>query len=156
MLDESDGFVAVLKRLAIHRDEDIAVFKPSFVGGTALDDRSQLDVVGFWADADLTQSAALKPLSFRSFKFGHKLQRRRCSGALDGELDLLAFAQDDALGDAIERPGEAVHRVAIDRDDLVARNDPGDGGRTIRQNFDDLSGNEIRRFSHAIHHHRRE
>ena len=142
--DKIDRCLILLKFLAIHRNEDVTVLESCFNGGATLGDIAQHDVVDLRPDADLAQPAALEPLGLFRLELGDEFERRWRSCALDGELDLVAFAQDDALGDAVERPREAIDRIAVDVGDLIAGHDASLRRRAIFQHpADDLGGDEI-------------
>ena len=67
----------------------------------------------------LPQAAALEPLGFLGLESGFQHQGIGVAGALDGVGDFLAAAEDDALGDGVERAGETIDGHAVDLGDLV-------------------------------------
>ena len=75
------------------------------------------------ADADAAQGTTLEPLGLRDVEGRSQRQRSRLTLALDGENDVLSFAKNDALKDAVEMTGETIHRLTIHREDLVTHLD---------------------------------
>ena len=84
--------------VAIDADHAVA-FHESGIGGGAVRADVANDRRAGRIDADLTQPAALVPVTFFSFKARAQLERFCFARALDGEGDLLAAAEDDALAD---------------------------------------------------------
>ncbi len=90
----------------------------------------------------MAEAAALEPAGFFGFKSGPQGDGLGGAGTLDGVADFLAAAEDDVLGDGLERSCEAVDLDAVDGDDVVSQLETGFLRRAVGDQEADLGGGD--------------